>query len=177
MAVLPILHLPDPRLRQKAKKVQTIDASLQRLIDDMVDTMHDAHGVGLAATQVGVPLRVCVIETADDGTVVLVNPQIIERRGEREVAEGCLSLPGYQGTVKRAELVKAKGLDRNGREIRVRGDGLLAQALEHELDHLDGIVYVDRLDSLDDLYEIKPEEAEAAAQEPAETPAPGGANA
>ena len=175
MAVLPILRLPDPRLRQKAKRVQSIDASLQRLIDNMVDTMHDAHGVGLAATQVGVPLRICVIEPPEGDILVLINPQIIERKGEREMPEGCLSLPGYQGTVKRAVTVRAKGLDRNGKETRVKADGLVAQALEHEVDHLDGVVYVDRLESLDDLYEIRPEEVEA--QQAAEEAAQGEAHA
>ncbi|MBI2917485.1 MAG: peptide deformylase [Chloroflexi bacterium] len=160
MALLPILHLPDPRLRRKARKVQTIDVSVQRLIDDMVDTMHDAHGVGLAATQVGVPQRVCVIEPPEGELLVLINPQIIERQGARKIPEGCLSLPGYQANVKRAEVVKAKALDREGKEVRVKADGLVAQALEHEVDHLDGIMYVDRLESLDELYEIKPEEGE-----------------
>lgn len=158
MAVLPILHLPDPRLRQKAKKVQTIDASIQRLIDDMVDTMHDAKGVGLAATQVGVPWRVLIIEPPDGELVVLINPQIIRREGEREVPEGCLSLPGYQAGVVRSLVVRAKGLDRRGKEVRIKAEGLLAQALEHEVDHLNGKVYVDRLESLDELYEIRPEE-------------------
>lgn len=160
MAILPILHLPDPRLRRKAKRVQALDASLQRLIDDMIDTMRDAPGVGLAATQVGIPLRVIVIEPTEGELLVLINPQIIRKGGEREVPEGCLSLPGYQGEVKRAQVVRAKGLDRQGKEVRIKADGLLAQALEHELDHLDGKLYVDRLDSPDQLYEIRPEEVE-----------------
>ncbi|MBI2866114.1 MAG: peptide deformylase [Chloroflexi bacterium] len=163
MAVLPILKLPDPRLRQKAKRVQAMDASLQKLIEDMIDTMRDAHGVGLAATQVGVPLRVLVIEPPEGEMLVLVNPQIIRREGVREVPEGCLSLPGYQGEVKRSMVVRAKGLDRQGKEVRVKADGLLAQALEHELDHLDGKVYVDRLESLEHLYQVRPEPAEAEA--------------
>lgn len=180
MAVLPILHLPDPRLRRKAKKVQTIDTSIQRLIDDMVDTMHDANGVGLAATQVGVSLRVCVIEPPDGDLLVLINPQVIERQGERKIPEGCLSLPGYQGNVKRAEVVKAKGLDRHGKEMRVKADGLVAQALEHEVDHLDGVVYVDHLENLDELYEIRPEEEEKlekVAEASAELPSSGGSDA
>jgi len=167
MAVLPILTVEDPRLRQKAKRVGRVDASLNRLIDDMVETMHHAQGVGLAATQVGVPLRLAVIqlppEEGEDGSrgehelIVLVNPEMVKREGEREVTEGCLSLPGYKGTLKRAERVTVKAKDRHGKAFRLKAEGLLAQALEHEIDHLNGILYIDRMESLDQLVKVEPE--------------------
>jgi len=111
----------------------------------MLETMHAAGGVGLAAPQVGVPLRLAVIEVPGEKPLVLINPEIVERRGEREVEEGCLSHPGYRGIVRRAAEVKVKARDREGRLFRVKGTDLLAQALEHEIDHLDGILYLDRL--------------------------------
>jgi len=157
MAVLPILAYPNPQLRQKAKRVRNIDGSIQRLIDDMVETMHQAQGVGLAATQIGVPLRVIVIELPDEETIALVNPQIVRRSGERLVTEGCLSIPGYRGEIRRSVKVTAKGLDRHGREIRVKGEGLLAEALEHEIDHLNGVLYIDHLGSLDELQRVEVE--------------------
>lgn len=157
MAALPILAYPHPQLRQKAKRVRNIDGSIQRLIDDMVETMHQAQGVGLAAPQIGVPLRVIVIGLPGEETIALVNPQIVKRSGERQVIEGCLSVPGYRGEIKRSAKVTAKGLDRYGREIRIKGEGLLAEALEHEIDHLNGVLYIDHLESLDELYEIEVE--------------------
>ncbi|MDP2951935.1 MAG: peptide deformylase [Chloroflexota bacterium] len=156
MAVLPILSADDPKLRRRAKRVTSLGPSLQRLIDDMIETMHHASGVGLAATQVGVPLRVVVIGIPDEEIMVLVNPEMVKRTGEREVEEGCLSLPGYRGQLKRALSVTVKGKDRQGREIRVKGAELLAQALEHELDHLNGVLYFDRLENRDKLYKIEP---------------------
>ncbi len=154
MAVLPIVGHSHPVLRQKAKRVRNIDGSVQRLIDDMVETMHEVEGVGLAAPQVGVSLRVIVIELPGEETLALVNPQIVKRSGEREVVEGCLSVPGYRGEIKRSEKVTAKGLDRHGKEIRIKGEGLLSQALEHETDHLRGVLYIDHLESIDKLYRI-----------------------
>jgi len=148
MAVLPIVVYPDPVLRQKAKRVSHIDEAIARLIDDMVDTMHEVGGVGLAAPQVGIPLRVAVIELPEEETLVLVNPQIVKRSGERLVEEGCLSIPGYRGEIKRSVKVTAKGLDRRGKEIRIKGGELLAEALEHEIDHLNGILYIDYLESM-----------------------------
>ena len=126
----------------------------------MIETMHDAHGVGLAAPQVGVPLRVVVIELPEQEEIALINPEIVRRKGERVVNEGCLSVPGYVGQLKRAELVTVKGRDRNGKGIRIKADELLAQALEHEIDHINGVLYLDRLESMDDLRKIEPEEAE-----------------
>ena len=158
--------VPDPILREKAKRVSSIGGSLQRLIDDMIETMHDSQGVGLAANQVGVLQRVVVIQLPEDEEArVFVNPEITRREGEREVEEGCLSIPGYRGTVRRSVRVRAKGLDRNGKQVRVTAEDLLAQALEHEIDHLDGTLYIDRLVSRDQLWKEEPQE------EPDEAPA------
>ncbi len=151
MAVLPIRVVPDPTLRQRARRVKSIDGSTQKLIDSMVETMHAANGVGLAAPQVGIPLRVIVIGIPEEEEIVIVNPQIIRRTGGRRVNEGCLSVPGYVGEITRSESVRVKGRDRHGREIRLRGDDLLAQALEHEIDHLNGVLYTDHLESADEL--------------------------
>jgi peptide deformylase len=157
MAVLPMVTYPDPVLRRKAVRVTRIDGSIGRLIDDMVETMHETGGVGLAAPQVGIPLRVAVIELPGEETIVLVNPKIVKRSGERQVEEGCLSLPGYRGEIQRSVKVTAKGLDRDGREIRVKGEGLLAQALEHEIDHLNGTLYIDYLEGIDKLFQVAPD--------------------
>jgi peptide deformylase len=154
MAVLQLCVYPDPVLRQKAKRVKKIDRSISKLIDDMVETMYATGGVGLAAPQVGVSLRVAVIEIPGDETIVLVNPEVVKRSGEMEVTEGCLSVPGYRGDIKRSEKVTVKALDRNGKEFRIKGDGLLAEALEHEIDHLNGTLYIDHLDSVDDLERV-----------------------
>ena len=154
MAVIKIRTLPDPVLRQKAKKVTKIDGSIQKLIDDMIDTMHAAPGVGLAAPQIGVSLRVAVIELPGEELITLINPAIIKKQGERIVAEACLSVPGYQGEIKRAVTVKVKAQDRQGREIRLKGEELLAHALEHELDHLNGILYIDHIESPDKLWKL-----------------------
>ncbi|MFQ5826950.1 MAG: peptide deformylase [Dehalococcoidia bacterium] len=158
MAVLPIRPLPDSVLRQKAKRVRDIDSSIQRLIDDMLETMRHVSGVGLAAPQVGVPLRVIVLQLDDEEEpLVLINPEVVRRSGEREVEEGCLSIPGYRGEIKRSLSLTVKGRDRRGKEIRVKATELLAQALEHELDHLNGVLYVDRLESRDKLHKFEPE--------------------
>jgi peptide deformylase len=149
-------HLPDPVLRQKAKRVPTIDSSIQRLIDDMVETMQQANGVGLAAPQVGVSLRVVVVQLPGEEPMVIINPKMVKRAGEREVTEGCLSLPGYAGEIKRSVLVIVKGQNRQGKAIRLKTTGLMAQALEHELDHLNGILYIDHLESQDKLHKIEP---------------------
>jgi len=147
MAVRSICALPEPVLRQKAKKVTTIDSSVQRLIDDMIDTMRAVSGVGLAAPQIGVPLRIAVIEVPGEEVITLINPEVVKRRGERSIGEACLSVPGYQGELERSIWVKVKAQNRQGRNIRLKGEGLLAQALEHEIDHLNGILYVDRVES------------------------------
>ena len=162
MAVLPIRIAPDPVLRQKAKRVRTIDGSIQKLIRDMLETMHDAPGVGLAAPQVGVPLRVIVIGIPEQEDFALINPEVVKTRGERVVNEGCLSVPGYMGQLKRAESVTVKGRDPSGKEVRIKAEELLAQALEHEIDHVNGVLYVDRLEREDDLRKIEPQDVEEA---------------
>ncbi len=156
MAVRPIMVLGNPVLRSKAKKVSRFDPSIQKLVDDMIDTMRAAPGVGLAAPQIGVPLQVAVIETEKDQVHVLVNPEIVKLEGEAEPDEGCLSVPGYWAPVRRAERVWVKAKDARGKDIRLQGDGLFGQALQHEIDHLNGMLYLDRLDSLDDLRRSSP---------------------
>src|SRR5262245_46311468 len=158
MGILPIRIAGDPVLRTKAKKVRnTSDPSLQKLIDDMIDTMHAAPGVGLAAPQVGVSLRVVVIETPDDGLLALINPEVVKKSGERRLNEGCLSVPGYQAEITRSKQVTVKALDRNGKEVRLKAvDSLLAQALEHEIDHINGVLYIDYLTSADELMPVRP---------------------
>ena len=163
MAIKEILYADNAILRQKSKKVRnTSERSLQQLIDDLFDTMYEGHGVGLAAPQIGVPLRVMVIDVREDEPFALINPQVVKRTGERILEEGCLSIPGWRGEVKRSVTVTVKGLNREGKEIRIKADdNLLAQALEHEIDHLDGILYIDHLTSPDKLWKIPPEEEEA----------------
>jgi len=155
MAIIPVRVAPDPVLRQKAKRVRTIDKSIHTLIKDMLETMHSASGVGLAAPQVGTSLRVIVIGMPEQEPFALINPEIVRRKGERLLNEGCLSVPGYVGEVIRAESVTAKGLNPDGKEIRIKADELLAQALEHEIDHLNGVLYIDRLESPDKLRRIE----------------------
>jgi peptide deformylase len=161
MAVIPIRTLPDPVLRQKAKKIPGLDPGIRKLISNMLETMHEANGVGLAAPQVGISLRLVVIrlpeEDAED--IVLINPEIVKKSGEREIEERCLSIPGYAGIIKRACTVTVKARDENWKEIRIKGEELLAQALEHEIDHLSGVLYVDRLESPDKLTKLEPVES------------------
>ena len=175
MGILPIRIAGDPVLREKAKRVRTIDASIQKLIDDMIDTMHSAPGVGLAAPQVGRSLRVVVIETADDGLMALINPEIVKTSGERRVMEGCLSVPGYQAEITRSKQVTVKALNREGKEIRLKAsDNLLAQALEHEIDHINGILYIDYLQAADELIPVRASvDDEDASAEEAEVSAAG----
>ena len=161
-----IVVVEDRRLRTKCPKVPKVDDSTRRLIDDMVDTMRDAPGIGLAAPQVGVLLRVIVAEV-DDQLHALVNPEIIRAEGEQVGDEGCLSIPGYVGEVKRFERVVVKAKNRAGKEVRVRGEGLLARCLQHEIDHIDGILFTDRLTSPDSLRKVAPDEAGEAVAEPA----------
>jgi len=157
MGIVPIRIAGDPVLREKAKRVRKIDASIQRLIDDMIDTMRAAPGVGLAAPQIGVSLRVVVIETPDDGLIPLINPEVVKHAGERRLVEGCLSVPGYQAEINRSRQVTVKALDREGKEVRIKAvDSLLAQALEHEIDHINGILYIDYLESADELIPVRP---------------------
>jgi peptide deformylase len=148
-----ILTAEEPILRERTKKVTSFDASLHRLLDDMLVTMRDAPGVGLAANQVGVPLQVAVIEI--EGKITeLINPQVVKSSGEQLDWEGCLSIPGFVAEVTRAAKVTAKARDRHGKEFRIKGDELLARALQHEIDHLNGTLYIDYLESLDELVRV-----------------------
>lgn len=161
MTVFPIRTFPDPVLKQKAKRVRKIDRSVKKLIRDMIETLHAEPGrVGLAAPQIGVPLRVIAIDISEAEDITIVNPEIVRRKGERVLNEGCLSVPGYLGQITRAESVTVKGRDQNGKEIRIKADGLLAQALEHEIDHLNGVLYLDHLESINHLQRIEPEETQ-----------------
>jgi peptide deformylase len=157
MAILSILTLPAPILRQKSKRVKNIDGSVRKLAGDMIETMHAASGVGLAAPQVGILLRVIVIGMPEEEDFVLINPEIVRRSGERLVTEGCLSVPGYFGEIERAQRVTVKGKDLSGKEVRIKAEELLAQALEHEIDHLNGVLYIDHLESSDKLHKVEPE--------------------
>ena len=143
MAKLKILKVGDETLRKTSRPVDAVTPRIQRLIDDMIDTMRAADGVGLAAPQVGVLRRVVVIETPDDGLFVLINPKIIAYSGEQEGEEGCLSVPGRWGVTKRPMHVTVRALDRDGNTFDVTGSGLLAKAFCHEIDHLDGKLYID----------------------------------
>ena len=155
MAILNMRLLPDPILRKQAKKVAKVTPQLKKLVDNMVDTMHDQRGVGLAANQVGSLQKVAVIQTPDmEEPMVLINPEIMKTEGERQVEEGCLSIPGYRGMVNRSEKVRAKAMGLDGKIYRVNADELLAQALEHEIDHLNGILYIDHLVDHESLYKV-----------------------
>ena len=159
MAVRQIRTAPDPVLKRKAKKIHTIDGSVKKLVRDMLETMYAEPGrVGLAAPQVGVSLRVIVIGIPEEEEIVLVNPEIVRRRGERIIDEGCLSVPGYFGQIERSESVTVKGRDRNGKEVRIKAEGLLAQVLEHEIDHLNGKLYIDHPEVRETLRKVQPEE-------------------
>jgi len=157
LTVLKMRIVPDPILRQKAKKMGKIPANMKKLVSNMVETMHGEHGVGLAANQIGSLQKVAVIQTPEmEEPLVLINPEIVKQEGEREIEEGCLSIPGYRGLVKRSVSVRARALGLDGKVIRIKADELLAQALEHEIDHLNGILYIDRLVSPGDLWKIEP---------------------
>ncbi len=150
MAILDILHFPDARLRNVAKPVAEVDGSVRRLVDDMFETMYDAPGIGLAAIQVNDPRRVIVIDTSEerDQPLALINPEILEKHGEEEMDEGCLSVPGIYETVQRADSIRVRALDRDGNVVEMDADGLLAVCIQHEIDHLDGKLFVDYLSSL-----------------------------
>lgn len=154
MAVLKIRTNPDPVLRKKARKVTNIDDSVHRLIGNMIETLEDSSGVGLAANQVGVPLRIVVIQIPGEDVLILINPEIVETNGERTVVEGCLSVPGYQAEITRAETVKVRAKGRHGRIIRRKASDLLAQAIQHEVDHLNGVLYIDYLADLGQLVKV-----------------------
>jgi peptide deformylase len=159
MVIRRILTADEPILRERTKRVSVFDASLHRLFDDMLETMRDAPGVGLAANQIGVPLQVAIIEI--DGRITeLVNPQVVRSSGEQLDWEGCLSIPGYVAEVKRAAKVTVKAKDRHGHEFRVKGEELLARALQHEIDHLNGKLYIDYLESVEELVRVSEAQVE-----------------
>ena len=147
MAKLTILEFPDPRLRTRAKPVESVDDELRTLIDDMFETMYDAPGIGLAATQVDVHRRLLVTDVTSDRSDphVLINPEIVEKDGVTVTEEGCLSVPGYYEEVKRAEHIRVRFLDRDGNEQEMEAEGLLAVCIQHEMDHLEGKLFVDYL--------------------------------
>ena len=150
MALLTILHYPDPRLRQVAKPVATVDEEIRRLVDDMAETMYAAPGIGLAAVQVNVALRVVVIDLSETRSAlqVLINPEITEHDGKQVFEEGCLSVPGIFGEVERAQHIRVRALNRDGKPFEMETQGLLATCIQHEIDHLDGKVFVDYLSRL-----------------------------
>ena len=150
MALLPILRFPDPRLKKVAGPVLNIDDTVRRLIADMAETMYEAPGIGLAATQVNVHRRVVVIDVSEDQSALmaLINPEILERAGEQVCEEGCLSVPGVYEKVARAERVRVRALNEKGEPFELDVEGLLAVCIQHEIDHLDGKVFVEYLSAL-----------------------------
>jgi peptide deformylase len=162
VSVRPILGFDQPILREKTRKVTRIDASTVRLLDDLAETMLAAPGAGLAAPQIGVPLRVCVVKGDDNQVVGLVNPELVKGEGVQVGYEGCLSYPGWVGEVARYETVVVKGRNRRGKEVRIKSTGFTARAYQHEIDHLDGVLFIDRLTSLETLRRVEELEAEEA---------------
>jgi peptide deformylase len=189
MPVRPIVLSDDPLLRKKSRRVRRVDADLQQPIDDMIETMHAANGIGLAAIQIGVPQRVIVVQlpeeeseegeqgkgkNPEDGELyVIINPELARKsRDVEEGIEGCLSVPGWVGEVSRHRAVTVKGLDSRGRPVRIKAEGLLARVFQHEIDHCDGILFIDRIEDPEKIWPVPEgeEEAAEAAQE-----LPGGA--
>jgi peptide deformylase len=160
MAVRQILSFDHPVLRQKAKKVNRVDTSIVRLLDDLAETMYAAPGAGLAANQIGVALRAFVVKGEENQHYALVNPVLVKGEGSQIAYEGCLSLPGWLGEVERYESVVVKGLNRKGKVVRIKAIGFTARAFQHELDHLDGVLFTDKLTSLDTLRRVEEIEAE-----------------
>ncbi|MFA6771714.1 MAG: peptide deformylase [Dehalococcoidales bacterium] len=152
MAALKVLTVPDPILRNRSVRVPEVDRSITRLIKNMIGAMQVEGGVGLAAPQIGKNIRLIVLQMPDEEPFGLVNPEITKREGEREILEACLSIPGYEGLVRRAVTVTAKAMDEKGKHVRIKASGLLAQALEHEIDHLDGILYPDHIEDKEKLF-------------------------
>lgn len=150
MGILTILEFPDERLRKKAEVVKVVDKKIRQLVDDMLETMYSAKGIGLAATQINVQQRVVVIDVSEEknAPLCLINPVIIEKDGVKESEEGCLSVPGFFENVTRAEHIKIKALDREGQEFELEATELLAVCIQHEMDHLEGKLFVDYLSSL-----------------------------
>ncbi len=177
MDVRPICQFPEPVLTRKTLKVTTFDASLPALVEEMIEAMRGANGVGLAANQIGVPLMLCVIEIPEEDVRVFVNPELISHEGERKLYEGCLSVTGYQGLVSRSERVKVRYQDLQGRKHRLTAkDNLLAQALEHEIGHLNGHLYLEHLVARDAIWKLSegppPQYAREHTDEPDDDEAP-----
>lgn len=143
-----IVLLGDPVLRRKAKPIRGVDRQTVKLLDDLLETMDDASGLGLAAPQIGIGKRAIVAQDGEGELVMLANPQIVSRRGKQVGTEGCLSMPGLYGTVERAKTVVVTGIDRSGREVKIEAEGLLARALQHEIDHLNGVLFTDHATEL-----------------------------
>lgn len=150
MAILSILHYPDPRLRKKAAPVEVVDERIRQIIDDMFETMYEQQGIGLAATQVNIHQRIITIDVSEERNepLALVNPEIISEEGSKEHEEGCLSVPDYYDKVTRAERIRIRALDRDGKAFELDADELLGICIQHEIDHLDGKLFVDYLSSL-----------------------------
>jgi peptide deformylase len=150
MAILNILHYPDPRLRKKALPVEKVDNEIKQLVDNMLETMYQAPGIGLAASQADIQKRIIVIDISEDKSnpLCFINPEILVSDGEEEMEEGCLSVPGIYEKVSRAEHIKVRALDREGRSFEMEADGLLAICIQHEIDHLEGKLFVDYLSEL-----------------------------
>jgi peptide deformylase len=160
MALHKIITAENPILRRKAKKLHRFDPSIAKLADEMFETMHSAGGVGLAAPQIAQSIRIFVAEY-EDHKVAMVNPEIVKAEGEVLGTEGCLSIPGYVGeNIRRAEKIVVKGQDVRGKAMKVNAEGWFARVLQHEIDHLDGILFLDRLDRPEDLHEVRDEEEE-----------------
>jgi peptide deformylase len=173
VALLNIVKDPDPVLRKKAIKIRKADDGLRKLADDMFETMLDAPGVGLAAPQIGKSIRLIVVhvpEDEEDGTketsLKLINPEIIKSNGSQLGPEGCLSIPGWAGDVERAEIITVKAIDMDNRPVRIKAHGYLARVLQHEIDHLDGILFPDRIpDKKNDMWPVREDDEDAPAAE------------
>jgi peptide deformylase len=173
MASREIIYANNPRLREKAKRVKQFGSPLKALADDMLETMHEAHGIGLAAPQIGLLQRMFVAQLPEDEEdpqsgkpFVLINPEVVKTsRNEFEGEEGCLSIPTWYGLVWRPEWAVVKAQDVNGKPIRIKAEGLLARVFLHEMDHLDGVLFVDRVENPEKLWQVKPEDLQQEAQE------------
>jgi peptide deformylase len=174
MSQLDILTFPDPRLRNQAMPVPEVDEQIRRIVDDMLETMYAAPGIGLAAIQVNIPLRIIVIDISEghDQPLCLINPEILVREGEEEMEEGCLSVPGFYEPVTRAERIRVRALNRDGQPFELETDGLLAVCIQHEIDHLDGKLFVDYISSLKRQRIRKKLEKEQRQHRPAASPQP-----
>lgn len=160
MSVRRIVTYGDPVLRQKAKKVHRVDPYIRQLVQDLVDTVQEARGAGLAAPQIGVPLR-AIVTNVDDTLRVVLNPEIVDQSAEEvEAEEGCLSIPGWYGPVVRKERVTVRGLGRTGRPLKIKAEGWEARAFQHEVDHLNGVLFIDRMDDRSRLHKVESQEEE-----------------